>query len=193
MNTKTEKLIALFPTLAKWIETFYSMKSGAVYKVTWQRPMRTRKDVQTLVEKRVVAPVRAGIEYDNQQRVIEARANGELPAENAGLSWGQWFDFKRTKTHTPKGETALRLYFNFATPDGDRWGIPSVEYFADGKPITKAEAETLCASSEFRDSITTTFDVRADYLKDFAIMLPKSLVPDSPNYENTAESFLTRD
>lgn len=71
------------------IDEFLRIK-GQFVKVSWTRPVKMKKTAPFKVFKTVTTVARAGIEYDNIQHVQDKRADGTLPATNAGLPWGKW-------------------------------------------------------------------------------------------------------
>lgn len=71
------------------IDEFLRIK-GQFVKVSWTRPVKMKKTAPFRVYKTVTTVARAGIEYDNIQDVQDKRADGTLPATNAGLPWGKW-------------------------------------------------------------------------------------------------------
>lgn len=106
--------------------------------------------------KSVTAVVRAGVNYDARKVVKEAREDGTLPAENAGLPWGTWVLFPYVITH--KGSLYVRLYPT---------DLEHVKAFftLDGVPVAKSELEGICTASEFRESSgTDCFTVRQEIL-----------------------------
>ena len=114
-----------------------------------------------VVEKVTSFVIRGGIEYDNQKVVIEGREDGTLPAENAGLPWGQWAEYPFHIEH--KGSDYARFY----AASGLSFE-PKVEYFLNGKPTTKAVIEPLCLASEFRKSdepMPLCMTIKADNVK----------------------------
>jgi len=118
-------------------------KKGQIATLTTEREMKMRKG-QPLVTKRSTFQCRIGVNYDNIAAVKEKRAEGTLPAENAGLPWGEWDQFPYTIKH--KNEmyfrcTALRNNF-----------VPQTMYFVDGIEIDKATVQAMCLASEFKDS-----------------------------------------
>ncbi len=121
-------------------------KRGQFTGCLWVRTLKTRKGVTVTVTKETRATVRVGLDYDSRAKVQDARADGELPAVNAGLPWGQWLAFPYVIAH--KGNHYVRLY-----PVEGRY--PKVIYRVNGQTVSKAEAETLCLASEFGE-------VRAD-------------------------------
>ena len=76
-------------------------KRGTIATLTTLRAMKVRKDKEP-IQKLSTFQARVGVEYDNIQAVKDKRASGELPAENAGLPWGQWYDYPHIIEH--KGE-----------------------------------------------------------------------------------------
>lgn len=134
------------------IEKFLS-KTGQICSVTWCRPMKTRKGVENRVEKKVSAVVRAGVNFDNMASVQEKRQTGELPAENTGLPWGEWFVFPYIISH--KGEHYLR----FSHFPG---GKLEIHFFLDGVEVEKESLREVCLASEFaeRESLDC-FNVKA--------------------------------
>lgn len=71
------------------IDEFLRIK-GQFVKVSWTRPVKMKKTAPFRVYKSVTTVARAGIEYDNIENVQDKRADGTLPAANAGLPWGKW-------------------------------------------------------------------------------------------------------
>lgn len=111
----------------------------------WQRPMKVKAGVLANVTKTVLTTVQVGVNYENRECVQEARANGEAPAKNAGLPWGEWENFPHTITH--KGQRYVRLY-----PVKDAEGKPracKTVYRINGVRATKAQVEAICPKSEF--------------------------------------------
>lgn len=136
---------------------------GQNIKASWKKTMKTRKGVEHVVEKETSIVIRGGIEYDNTKAVKEGRESGDLPAENAGLTWGEWAEYPLHITH--KGADYARFYpasgVNIAT--GEEF-IPKVQYYLDGKPVEKNQIESFCLASEFKSSEDKPlcFTVKAD-------------------------------
>lgn len=133
----------------KIADSFYAMQSGAFYKVQWTRDCKVRKSAGPIrVFKNVLAYVKTGLNYDNIASVQAKRDAGELPSENAGLPWGQWFDFPRVIEH--KGEYYLRLY------PANEFGPMKRNFFilenSKMRDIDWVEAEKYLLASEFADS-----------------------------------------
>ncbi len=124
-------------------------RKGQIVTITARRSMKTLKSTQAMIEKLSVFQARAGINYDNVKAVKEKRESGELPAENAGLPWGEWHQFPYVIRH--KGKFYFRLYTvanNFT---------PKTVYFVNGVESDRATVEPLCLASEFYDKITDCF------------------------------------
>jgi hypothetical protein len=146
------------------IKQTLASKKGANLKATWGKKLKTRKDASGFkVEKVTSLVVRGGIDYDNLGVVQEARHNGDLPSQNAGLPWGTWAEFPLHIEH--KGTDYARFYpasgVNVST--GKEF-TPEVIYFIDGKPSTKQEVQALCLASEFpsRDEPPLCFTIKAE-------------------------------
>lgn len=129
------------PSYAQHLQTLMSRKGQIVTLVT-ERDCKVRKGMDP-VRKHSEFQCRVGVNYDNIQAVKDKRADGTLPAENAGLPWGQWVEFPYVIEH--KGEyyvrcTVLRNNFRKAPT-----------YSVHGNEITKEQAQIMCLASEFRE------------------------------------------
>lgn len=129
------------PTVQGYLDTLMSRKGQIVTLVT-TRAMKVRKG-QEAIQKTSEFQARVGVNYDNIKAVQEKRAEGELPAENAGLPWGEWVDFPYVIAH--KGEyyvrcTVVRNNFRKAPA-----------FTRNGVEITREEAQAACLASEFRE------------------------------------------
>lgn len=116
-------------------------KKGQIVTLTTERDMKVRKG-QSPIRKRSTFQCRVGVNYDNIQAVKDKRENGELPAVNQGLPWGNWAVFPHLIEH--KGEYYLRctvLRNNFT---------PTVNFTRFGNLITREEAVVACLASEFK-------------------------------------------
>jgi hypothetical protein len=132
-------------------------KRGTIATLTTLRPMKVRKNKEPIM-KLSTFQCRVGVEYDNIKAVQDKRASGELPAVNAGLPWGEWFDYPHIIEH--KGE----YYYRCTRVRNDF--VPQVEYTRNGIQITKAEAELDCLASEFRgDTDNEVFTIKVQSLQ----------------------------
>lgn len=132
-------------------------RRGTIATLTTLRPMKVRKNKEPIM-KLSTFQCRVGVEYDNIKAVQDKRASGELPAVNAGLPWGEWFDYPHIIEH--KGE----YYYRCTRVRNDFQ--PQVEYTRNGLPITKEEAELDCLASEFRgDTDNEVFTIKVQSLQ----------------------------
>lgn len=119
-------------------------KKGQFATVSTVRECKVRKGKAT-IEKHSTFTIRVGVNYDNQAAVVEKRADGELPSENAGLPWGEWVDGYFPYLIEHKGTYYVRL-----TPVyGNEANKQTAKYFRDGVEITRDEAKADCLASEF--------------------------------------------
>ena len=86
--------------------------------------------------------VRFGVSYDKQKSTTEGRADGSLPAENAGLPWGNWKAGEENYIVEHKGNT----------------------YLINGVLSTKEAAEMMCLASEFKqgDKVPSVLCINTD-------------------------------
>lgn len=107
------------------------------------RPLKVRKGKAEILKDSTFT-CRVGVNYDNITAVKEARADGSIPAENAGLPWGEWLVFPYVIAH--KGAH----YFRCTSVHNDS-AIPRVIYTRNGVEISKDEAKADALASEFGD------------------------------------------
>lgn len=133
-------------------------KKGQIATLCTVRPMKVRKNCEP-IEKHSQFQCRIGVNYDNIATVQEKRENGELPAKNAGLPWGQWHVFPYVIEH--KGE----YYFRCTTlPNANRW---PAKYFRNGVEITAEEAKVDCLASEFKEgSRSEVFNIKVSSIRE---------------------------
>jgi hypothetical protein len=129
------------------VRNLLSMK-GQFMTLLYGKECKVRKG-SPAVHKFSKMVLRAGIEYDNIKAVIAKRLDGELPAENAGLSWGAYVPGLYPYIIEHKGE----LYFRFFTVPNSQKVSPT--FVCNGKEITRSEAEVFCLASEFQERETT--------------------------------------
>ncbi len=141
------------------LETFLS-KRGQFLSVSWQRPVKKLKAFESIdIQKRVVAhSVRAGVNYNAINNVQEKRENGELPAVNQGLSWGEWEIFPHIIKH--KGNR----YFRFSTAQNSSF---KREFLMNGKPVELKEIENMILASEKQEKDELdVFNVKEENIKE---------------------------
>jgi hypothetical protein len=129
----------------KVVEGFFNVlmgRKGQIVTLVTERPLKVRKN-QEQITKRSTFQCRVGVVYDNIQAVKDKRADGTLPAENAGLPWGEWVEFPYVIAH--KGEYYLRCTMlrnaHRVAPTYTRGGVE----------ITREEAQIAALASEFRE------------------------------------------
>jgi hypothetical protein len=128
---------------------------GANIILEWVRPCKTRKGVQDAITKSVRMVGRIGVEYDNLKAVQEKRESGELPAENAGLPWGNWSEYPWLIEH--KGQYYVRLY------KGTSASVhPEAHFFRNGVEVEKESIAPLLLASELDDSKGETFTCKVE-------------------------------
>jgi hypothetical protein len=140
-------------------------RKGANLSVIIERPVKTlaaHKANQIIKKTQIV--IRGGIEYDNIGAVQELRESGVLPAENAGLPWGEWAEYPFHISH--KGSDYARFY-----PASGIGFQPKVSYTLNGVEVDKAQIQTLCLSSEFakKEEAPLCFTIKAENVKDILI------------------------
>ncbi len=133
---------------------------GSNLSAIFGKQLKTRKGVDSIVEKVTRIVVSSGKTYDNQALVKEGREDGTLPEENAGLPWGQWAEFPYHITHKEQD------YVRFYSASGVAFE-PKVEYYLNGVQVDKATIQPLCLASEFpsRMEAPLAMTVKAENVK----------------------------
>lgn len=133
---------------------------GSMRVVVIETPVQTLKSVQGVsVVKRSQLYVTAGTEYQNHREIREAIAAG-LRGQVQPLPWGYWVTGKYPYVigHTPKSGFRAGLYTEYvrAFPPSEeqlKWfNLNSqVQFFANGKEVTRAQAIEFCGSKADAD------------------------------------------
>lgn len=118
------------------------------------RPLKVKKGKAEILKDSTFT-CRVGVNYDNITAVKEGREDGSLPAENAGLPWGEWLVFPYVIAH--KG----CHYFRCTSVHNDN-AIPRVTYTRNGVEITKDEAKADALASEFYEKEGEVFTVKVE-------------------------------
>ena len=119
-----------------------AMSKGSFHSIVWERTMKTRKAFSgQTITKRSFAVVRFGVEYDHMKAVQMKRESGELPAQNAGLKWGEWEIFPYFIRHNGS------MYIRCNPSHGN---AVTSEYYLNGVKVDRSQIESMCLSSEFR-------------------------------------------
>ena len=91
-------------------EAIASCAKGANVKLVMERPAKLRAKYKGLpMFKRSTMTIRVGVENDNRKDVIEARANGDRPAENQGLKGFEWVEAPTLLRAIKTGKLYLRV------------------------------------------------------------------------------------
>lgn len=124
------------------IKKIHSIPAGQFVNIETAKELKVRAGFRgNKVVKFSHKTVRFGCQYENLHSTIEGRADGSLPAENAGLPWGNWKPGEENYIVEHKGNTYLRC----ATSPNKSKNI----YVINGVLSTKEAAEMMCLASEF--------------------------------------------
>lgn len=130
------------------------INKGQFHSILWERPCKTKKAYNgNVVVKRSSAVVRFGIGYDNINAVKEKRANGELPAQNSGLQWGEWLVYPYFIKHKDN------IYLRCSTVPNTK--VKS-EYFLNGVKVPFEQVENMLLASEKNTKKAEVFTVNID-------------------------------
>lgn len=134
-------------------------RKGQIVTVKTERPLKVKKNQREII-KTSEFQCRVGVDYDAIKVVKEGRENGDLPAENAGLPWGEWIEFPYTIGH--KGETYVRC-----TRLNSTFRREPVYKYLDGTVIDKATAKLAALASEFKEGVdSVVFNIKLSSLLD---------------------------
>ena len=123
-----------------------SKQKGTFSHLTWEKELPVKKSFSGVrVVKRTQGTVRTGVIYDNMRAVQYKRENGILPQQNMGLRWGEWSLFPFFISHN--GSQYLRVSL-------DKNNKMQSEYFINGVPSTKEQAQMYCTKSAFPNTET---------------------------------------
>jgi hypothetical protein len=143
-----------------FLDTLLTRK-GQIVTVKTTRPVKVRKGMPA-INKTSEFQCRVGVNYDNIATVKEGRTDGTLPAENAGLPWGEWEIFPYVIAH--KGERYVRctlLQNNF-----HRAPVFTLE---DGSVIAKEDVIPMALASEFKEgNDNAVFNIKLSSILDVA-------------------------
>lgn len=126
-------------------KTLANITKGSIHTVTYSRPMKTRKGITDTITKTTTMQCRFGVRYDNMASTKEGRADGTLPAENAGLAASlRWVD-ENFIENINTGNKMLRVAYANGNKTISR-------YFVNGIETTKEAIAPLCLASETKPS-----------------------------------------
>ena len=130
------------------------IQKGQFHSLLWERPCKLKKAFgNNVVVKRSSAVVRFGVEYDNINAVKEKRVSGELPAQNAGLQWGEWLLYPYFIKHKNQ------VYLRCSTVPNTK--IRS-EYFLNGTKVSFEQVENMLLASEKNTKKAEVFTINID-------------------------------
>lgn len=136
----------------------HSIHAGTYANMTTCKTLKTRKEFK---DKNIVkisrSTIRAGVEYDNMKSTKEGRANGSLPAKNAGLKYGRYIKGEEKYFIEHNGQIYLRVS---SSPNKSR-----VTYLVNGIPTDEQEVKAMCLKSEFPTSEKpSVYNVNIDHI-----------------------------
>ena len=115
-------------------------KKGQFVNVVYEKPIKQLKtSPYAKVTKEVSLVGRAGVTYDNIQKVKDKRESGELPEENQGLPYGFWINYPYILEHKGKQYARLSLVQN---------NKPKITYKINGKEVDQKTALEYSLASE---------------------------------------------
>ena len=86
-----------------------SVPKGANVHAQWERPMKVRAAYKGIpLTKKTTMVVRL-VEYDSKEAVKQARMNGTLPAENAGVLGMEWVQYPYLLRGIKSGKLLIRI------------------------------------------------------------------------------------
>jgi hypothetical protein len=133
--------LSLFP--AK-VRKLFDLK-GQIVTLRTMKDCKVRKGESPIV-KDSTFQARIGVNYDNIAAVQEKRELGILPAENAGLPWGNWVEGLFPYVIEHKGE-----YYFRCTMLHNAHSVHKRRFLRNGIEISVDEAKAACLASEFKD------------------------------------------
>jgi hypothetical protein len=117
---------------------------GANVIVEWERPVSLRAAYDGMpLTKRTKMLCRLGVAYDHKETTKEGRANGDLPAENAGLKGFEWQEYPILLRAVKTGLLYIRLEM------GTFKNVKTVtKFLLDGQEVAKDDYIHAMLSSE---------------------------------------------
>ena len=129
---------------------------GQFVSMTTSRPAKVLKG-RAPITKVSTFVCRVGCDYDNLAAVKDKREDGELPAVNAGLPWGEWLAFPYIIRH--KGQH----YFRCTSVNGNANCVPKVVWMRAGTVVAKEEIlADLAASAKGAHDERDVFTVKVE-------------------------------
>ena len=128
-------------TKTEILQAIAAAPKGANIMVDWERPLKMRKAYKNMPMTKFTSMLcRIAVDYDNTKPTIEGRANGSLPAVNAGLNGMQWETFPTLLKSIKSGKLHIRLQTGtFKNVETKK------EYRLNGQKIEKEDyAHAMC-------------------------------------------------
>ena len=133
--------------------------NGTIHTLQFERKLKTKKNVTDNLMKIETVQVSFGVNYDNKKAVIEARANGELPATNQGLAKNlEWLVYPFLLRNVVTNEVQLRC-------NGLKTNKHEINYFKNGTQVDASEIINDCYSNEVYTELPDprpTFNIALD-------------------------------
>lgn len=130
-------------------EIVKSRKKGTFAQISTKKELKTYKGITDIIEKHTVFSGRLGVIYDNIAKVQEKRDIGELPKENAGLTWGEWEEYPYFIKNGNK------RYLRVSPTSNTKF---DTVYYKNGVMVTKQDIEPLVTKSNFSTNNSTTIE-----------------------------------
>lgn len=117
----------------------------------------------TIVQKFTEMTIISGVSFENRKDIKDAIESGER-GEVGSLPWGAWKQFPFVIEH--KGAEYIRLYLpSKAQIEAEFFKPTTVQFVANGKPISRDEAIALCGSkAQARENEEGCMTVKAENL-----------------------------
>jgi hypothetical protein len=133
-------LIALMGTSKGRIATITTTESLS-------RTKKRKGYKEDAVVKKSVHNIIWGVAYDNKGKTIEARSNGDLPAENQGLNGMKWIVFPFVKQGIKSGKNVISVY---PAKNGSK-----SRYWHNGTEINRERFEVVAVVSKSVSPVPT--------------------------------------
>lgn len=132
---------------------------GVNISVTWERNYHTYAKVSDDIRKRTTMVCRLGIDYNNQNAVIQKRASGELPQDPQPIwhGYGIWVIHNYLIMHKTTSQLYLRLYQGTC-----KQHYPHVQYLKNGREVNKDNITHLLSAKETKKKTGDCFCVKIE-------------------------------
>lgn len=132
-------------------------RKGQIVTIYARRGLKIRtKFPNTKIEKYSVFQARAGVIYNHLAKVIEKRAESQLPEYNAGLNGMKWERFP----YILRSIKTNKLYFRFYSINNTF--VPKVKYILNGQEVLRDDIEQFVLANEIKENNRECFDYPLD-------------------------------